>query len=275
MPKESRSAEGKAYQRLYWTARWKRIREALFDSEPYCRMCSKPHKLVRATVADHVIDHHGDEHLFFNGELQPLCKTCHDSVKQRETKRGAKQAAFGLDGFPVEDVAPQPSRKGLGPIAHPAWFRPVFVPLTIVCGPPAAGKSTYVQSHAGKADLVIDLDAIALAAFGKRVTLLDGERLIDCLKQRNQALADLMWKKAICKYPHAWLIVAEPDPFKRQWWADTVKPARIAVLETSEAECLARAAADKGPARHANVAKGIKAWWRDYHRRDGDEVICN
>ena len=35
--------------------------------------------------------------------------------------------------------------------------------LTVVTGPPCGGKSSYVRDHAGPADVVIDLDRIALA----------------------------------------------------------------------------------------------------------------
>lgn len=35
--------------------------------------------------------------------------------------------------------------------------------LTIVTGPPAAGKSTYVRTNAQPGDIVIDLDALAVA----------------------------------------------------------------------------------------------------------------
>lgn len=35
--------------------------------------------------------------------------------------------------------------------------------LTVITGPPCAGKSTYVQAHAHPGDIVIDLDRIAAA----------------------------------------------------------------------------------------------------------------
>lgn len=38
--------------------------------------------------------------------------------------------------------------------------------LTVVIGPPAAGKSTWVLNHAGPADVVIDFDRIAQAVAG-------------------------------------------------------------------------------------------------------------
>lgn len=40
------------------------------------------------------------------------------------------------------------------------------MPLIVVCGPPAAGKSSYVQAHAKAADIVIDLDVITRALSG-------------------------------------------------------------------------------------------------------------
>ncbi|MGW3594999.1 AAA family ATPase [Streptomyces sp. NPDC005167] len=38
--------------------------------------------------------------------------------------------------------------------------------LYVVTGPPGAGKSSYIQSHAKAADIVVDLDLMALAMAG-------------------------------------------------------------------------------------------------------------
>jgi len=46
-------------------------------------------------VADHVVPHRGDRRLFFDlGNLQTLCKTCHDTHKQRA--EGAARGGGGL-----------------------------------------------------------------------------------------------------------------------------------------------------------------------------------
>lgn len=38
--------------------------------------------------------------------------------------------------------------------------------LYVITGPPGAGKSTWIRSHAGPGDIVIDLDLLALALAG-------------------------------------------------------------------------------------------------------------
>jgi 5-methylcytosine-specific restriction protein A len=57
--------------------------------EPLCRLHAKQGRVAKATVADHVVPHRGDETLFWDGELQSLCGPCHNSVKQREERSGA------------------------------------------------------------------------------------------------------------------------------------------------------------------------------------------
>ena len=50
-----------------------------------------------------------------------------------------------------------------GDIARPDLPRP-NCRVKLVCGPVAAGKSTYVRRFAGKGDIVIDLDTIGPAS---------------------------------------------------------------------------------------------------------------
>lgn len=45
--------------------------------------------------------------------------------------------------------------------SHPLGLRPAAIPLVIVTGSAAAGKSFYVYSRCGEGDVVIDLDEIA------------------------------------------------------------------------------------------------------------------
>jgi 5-methylcytosine-specific restriction endonuclease McrA len=44
--------------------------------------------VVPATVADHVTPHRGDPEAFWYGQLQSLCKQCHDTRKTADDLRG-------------------------------------------------------------------------------------------------------------------------------------------------------------------------------------------
>ncbi|AHE51713.1 HNH endonuclease [Sphingomonas sanxanigenens DSM 19645 = NX02] len=85
----------------YKTARWQRRRAAQLRDEPLCRMCQGEGRITAATIADHVIPHRGDPVLFWQGELQSLCKPHHDRDKQRIERGGKPRQAIGLDGWPV------------------------------------------------------------------------------------------------------------------------------------------------------------------------------
>lgn len=82
----------------YGTKRWQKIRYMQLLKYPLCVYCEKLGKVTQATVADHIEPHKGCEHKFWYGELQSLCKHCHDSIKQREESGGLVKA-IGLDGW--------------------------------------------------------------------------------------------------------------------------------------------------------------------------------
>lgn len=279
-----RSPEAQAYHRWYklklWChvptgLRWQCLAKALFT----CHDCgwqarsSETHKLH----CDHIKAHRGNWELFADpNNLRCLCENCHMSAKQQEERLGYSPEV-GIDGWPLDDLHPayvgkRPSpRDGLGPMSHPSWFRPVFVPTTIVCGPPASGKTTYIKAHAGPNDLVFDLDAIAVQMFGVPARMLDSKRRMDALRARNDRLGKLMWANAKDIAPRAWLIVAEPLAKRRQWWVDTIKPEQIIVIAAPLTVCLERASQDSK--QRPNFKQSITDWWREYTPRTGDIVI--
>lgn len=90
------------YKHLYNTKRWYRLRHHQLRAHPLCAMCAKLGKVTAATVADHVRPHRGDEALFFDeGNLQSLCKPCHDGAKQQMEKSGTLRGC-SLDGVPLD-----------------------------------------------------------------------------------------------------------------------------------------------------------------------------
>lgn len=95
-----RSDEARPWRNWYKLARWERRRQALFADQPLCVMCLRSETITIADTADHIIPHRGDPDLFWNGELQPLCASCHSMHKQRE-EAGTERPAYGVDGYPI------------------------------------------------------------------------------------------------------------------------------------------------------------------------------
>ncbi len=86
----------------YGTARWKARRAEQLNREPLCCMCMEMGKVAAASIADHKLRHNGDAELFWFGELQSLCKHCHDSHKQSEERTGKRKRVTGPDGWPID-----------------------------------------------------------------------------------------------------------------------------------------------------------------------------
>ena len=84
--------KAKPWRRFYGTVEWQTLRTAQLIAEPYCERCQPKGYVVRATVVHHKKPHRGDWQLFVTGELESLCKRCHDRDAQ------AEEAAPDRDG---------------------------------------------------------------------------------------------------------------------------------------------------------------------------------
>ena len=67
---------------FYDTAFWLRRRRLQLLAHPLCKMCASRGAVTAACIVDHVVPHKGNWNLFALGELQLLCKHCHDSRKR-------------------------------------------------------------------------------------------------------------------------------------------------------------------------------------------------
>lgn len=97
------------YQHLYGSQRWRNRSKHQLREHPLCAYCLEKGKIIAATVSDHVQPHHGDEVLFWFGELQSLCYQCHNSAKAAQEKRGYS-TQIGEDGWPIDRN--HPANKG-------------------------------------------------------------------------------------------------------------------------------------------------------------------
>ena len=81
--------------------RWRKEREHFLRDNPLCKYCLELGVVHRAEVVDHIVPHKGNHDLFWDSSnWQPLCKHCHDSVKQREEATG-KRVGTNTLGYPV------------------------------------------------------------------------------------------------------------------------------------------------------------------------------
>lgn len=83
--------EGKTTAERGYGGRWQRYRLVFLERNPLCVMCQKLGKVTAATVVDHIVDHRGDQTLFWDsaGNWQPLCKPCHSAKTAADGGVGA------------------------------------------------------------------------------------------------------------------------------------------------------------------------------------------
>lgn len=218
---------------------WRRYRIGYLVNHPLCVMCADAGVLAAAALVDHIEPHRGDQDLFWSASNhQALCYSCHTRKTAREGGR-------------VEES-----------LWHPAGLRPSRVPLTIVCGPPASGKSTYVERHARASDLVIDLDAIGAKLTGSSERTWSRKWIKAAAIERNAMLASLAGE---VKARAAWFVVSEPDGQWRRWWQACLGPKAVIVLGVSADECIRRIRADPFRAKRADIeCAAVANWWRRY-----------
>ncbi|WP_298618749.1 AAA family ATPase [uncultured Zoogloea sp.] len=245
------------YQSPEWRGLVTRIKR---ERGARCQRCGSGHRVI----ADHVIELRDGGAPLDASNIELLCQACHNA--KTADARAARAGLGGRTGGGAD-----------GPMAHPSWFRPARVPLTVVCGPPGAGKSTWTRRHAGPADLVICMDTLARAHLGAdRRVALSGGQVGDVLRLRNELLGDLMRPAARRRWPRAWLIASEPEARWRAWWRDVVGAERVVVLATPAEECKRRVAADAaaGDARSDAAPALIDRWWSSYAPGPGDTLVA-
>lgn len=209
------------------------LRKQRLAAEPLCRHCLDRGIVTPATTPDHIVA------LAFGGtedeaNIQCLCADCHALKTAMEAKAA-------------------------GPASnHPEWLRPSAVPLTIVCGPPCAGKTTFVAEAAHPHDVVICLDSILthLRPGHRHWTgALDRDLLNRAVRVRNELLGSLSRMREGTRA--AWFIVSAPTQAERDWWQAKLG-GEVVLLHPGAAECKRRAVKRGTP----RAIEGIDAWER-------------
>ncbi len=94
-PERMRDANA-PWRKWYKTERWRRLRWSILVRDGFtCRLCGRLEGNTKLLVCDHVKPHRGVEQLFWDeANLACMCKSCHDSVKQRDEQ--ASMMARGI-----------------------------------------------------------------------------------------------------------------------------------------------------------------------------------
>ena len=218
-----------------WT--WQKRRDAILAREPLCRPCKQAGRVTSATEIDHVVPkaQGGTDQ---PDNLQPICSDCHEAKTKTE-------------------------RRGVHAVAAPV------TPVTVVCGPPGAGKTTHVRERAKWGDLVVDLDTLWTALSGR--PLYDKpDPLLPFVLACRDAIYDRLARANEVR--QAWVITGGAKSPDRAAWRQ--RGAKVIVIETQATVCVARIRRDETRSKRAALLERLVTdWWHDYRRDDGDEII--
>lgn len=258
-----RGDEHRRYSRAVTrTRRWKALRHAILERDEWkCRECGEQKRLE----VDHIKPVRTHPELSFApGNLQVLCGSCH-----------ARKTLVEV-GFVPPDP-PGPRRDWRLAVAElmpsgpsvPYGCKPSRIPVKVVCGPPGAGKTTYVREEARPGDMVIDLDDFLEEVGGRRWDT-DKKNVRAAFKLRDKAIRSLSQQRT----GRAWLIVTAPTEAERKAWKKALWRVTFKVLAVDADTCKARISADPDR-KHAVEAlcASVDRWWAQFDETPANEVI--
>lgn len=140
----------------------------------------------------------------------------------------------------------------------PTWIPRPVKPFKVVCGPPAAGKTTYVREHAGPNDLILDLDEMALPILGRPFHQANGMQKALLLRERNHRIA--RFASGGTDHPTCWLITTAGNYKERKFWTDF--GAEVITIHPGVDTCIMRIETeDRGRAHlRSKLIRSVRKW---------------
>ncbi len=186
---------------------WGRLRKRILIRDRYtCQQCGKidvhlqvDHKKPRAQGGT------DDEE-----NLQSLCDMCH-SIKTSNENDSLTSTMF------------------------PEWLPVSTRPFIVVCGRPAAGKSTYVSERLKPGDLVVDLDLMA-EEIGRQLHTFSPQERHGLVRMRNQRIASYI--NGEINGNKCYIVTVAGSPSQREFWK--ARGAEIIIIDTPVDICQRR-----------------------------------
>lgn len=256
--KQAEERRGTRHERGY-TNKWAIYAKAYLARHPDCAIHG-PNCTGDATEVDHITPHRGDMRLFWDTKNhQPTCKRCHSM------KTATEDGRWGVERQGA------PAREWVGAAMLPLDMGRPVMPLLVICGPPGAGKTSFVKSYARPGEMVLDLDVI-LAEVTRRPLYSPAsvDEWTAAKKVRNQRLVALC--SAPARWPRAWLIASAPKLTDRRYWRE--RGARVVMILPSLDECLRRIRGDGARPEKAGHEQACLWWWK-VHTTSGEDEIVN
>lgn len=223
---EADQARGSSTERGYGS-HWRRvIRPAFLRANPICVLCGSLAHVpdhwpeTRASLVARGVEDPDAPH-----RLRALCKECHD-----------------LHGLSYRPWAP----------------KRINTLVTLVAGPPCAGKNTYVTQHAEPSDTVVDYDAIMAGLTGRPMHEHDEARMDEALAIRDQQISQLL-----ASGKRGWVIASAPSARDRHQYRTNV-----VLLMPTMPEAIARCRVE----RPAGWETYVRRWYERYEPDDRDTL---
>lgn len=201
-----------------YDADWRAVRRQYLAAHPDCQ-----HEGCAAPAAE--VDH--KESVASRPDLRLRWSNLRGFCKHHHSQRTARDQSFGMSAEARARTWPDD-------------LKPSAIPLTIVCGAPGSGKSTWVREHARPDDIVIDMDQIKSRLSGTSIYSAEPRWTGPALEERNRLLRSLSGSPTSSR---AWFIVSAPEPAEQQWWQARLGGS-VHVMDTPEDECVRRINAD-------------------------------
>lgn len=221
-----------AHERGY-DVQWRKLRRQVMREVGWrCERCQWRPRDTSKLHAHHVVPFTVDENLRLERtNVEVLCYRCHGRHERRMS----------------ENTPPR---------------------VTLVCGPPGSGKTTYVREHAGESDLVVDMDRI-----GRALSFTDGHGAPSDVLGVTLDVRDFLIRRLIqpARARRAWVILTAGSSEKREQVASRLE-AETVVIATDAEECKRRLRRN-GRENLPELERAVDDWWREYRARRGETVV--